>query len=106
MADWLLYLQRFDHRMDDITLPIKDQGIIKSPVRIGPDTWIGVKVERAARHATIGRGCVYARSGPRSRNSRLFGRGRGAGQGGQNASCPWEASAHAQLFRPCRPASA
>lgn len=34
MADWC-YICDFDHRMDDITLPIKDQGIIKSPVRIG-----------------------------------------------------------------------
>ena len=25
-------------------MPIKDQGIVKSPVRIGPDCWIGAKV--------------------------------------------------------------
>lgn len=56
MADWC-YICDFDHRMDDITLPIKDQGIIKSPVRIGPDTWIGVKVS-VLRGTTIGRGCV------------------------------------------------
>ncbi|MBV9353174.1 MAG: acetyltransferase, partial [Mycobacterium sp.] len=42
---------------DDITLPIKDQGIIKSPVRIGPDTWIAAKVAML-RGTTIGRGCV------------------------------------------------
>jgi acetyltransferase-like isoleucine patch superfamily enzyme len=43
--------------MDDVTLPIKDQGIIKSPVRIGPDTWLVAKVT-VLRGTTIGRGCV------------------------------------------------
>lgn len=56
MADWC-YVCDFDHRMDDITVPIKDQGIIKSPVRIGPDTWIGVKVS-VLRGTSVGRGCV------------------------------------------------
>src|SRR3984957_12323556 len=56
MADWC-YVCDFDHRMDDITLPIKDQGICKSPIRIGPDTWVGVKVT-VLRGTTIGRGCV------------------------------------------------
>lgn len=35
MADWC-YVCDFDHRMDNIDMPIKDQGIVKSPVRIGP----------------------------------------------------------------------
>ncbi|OIN82736.1 acetyltransferase [Mycobacterium malmoense] len=56
MADWC-YVCDFDHRMDDINAPIKDQGIIKSPVRIGPDTWVGVKVT-VLRGTSIGRGCV------------------------------------------------
>ena len=56
MADWC-YVCDFDHRMDDINLPIKDQGIVKGPVRIGPDTWVGVKVT-VLRGTTIGRGCV------------------------------------------------
>jgi acetyltransferase-like isoleucine patch superfamily enzyme len=43
--------------MDDINTPIKDQGIIKSPVRIGPDTWIAAKVS-VLRGTTVGRGCV------------------------------------------------
>jgi acetyltransferase-like isoleucine patch superfamily enzyme len=43
--------------MDDINVPIKDQGIVKSPVRIGPDTWIAAKVS-ILRGTTIGRGCV------------------------------------------------
>lgn len=56
MADWC-YIVDFDHRMDDINLPIKDQGIVKSPVRIGPDTWVAAKVT-VQRKTTIGRGCV------------------------------------------------
>ena len=38
-------------------MPIKDQGILKGPVRIGPDTWIATKVT-ILRNTTIGRGCV------------------------------------------------
>ena len=56
MADWV-YVCDFDHRMDDINMPIKDQGILKGPVRIGPDTWIATKVT-ILRNTTIGRGCV------------------------------------------------
>ena len=56
MADWV-YVCDFDHKMDDINTPIKDQGIAKSPVRIGPDTWIATKVT-ILRGTTIGRGCV------------------------------------------------
>jgi len=57
MADWC-YVCDFDHRMDDINVPIKDQGIIKSPVRIGPDTWVGVKCT-VLRGTSIGRGAPY-----------------------------------------------
>ncbi|NKY49429.1 acyltransferase [Nocardia vermiculata] len=56
VADWC-YICDFDHRMDDVTMPIKDQGIVKSPVRIGPDTWIAAKVT-VLRETTVGRGCV------------------------------------------------
>jgi acetyltransferase-like isoleucine patch superfamily enzyme len=56
IADWV-YICDFDHVTADITLPIKDQGIVKSPVRIGPDTWLGVKVS-VLRGTRIGRGCV------------------------------------------------
>ena len=48
VADWV-YVTDFDHRIDDIHVPIKDQGIVKTPVRIGPDCWIGTKVVGAAR---------------------------------------------------------
>ena len=56
VADWV-YVCDFDHRMDSIELPIKDQGIVKAPVRIGPDTWIAAKVT-VLRGTSVGRGCV------------------------------------------------
>jgi acetyltransferase-like isoleucine patch superfamily enzyme len=58
LADWV-YVCDFDHVYDDITLPIKDQGIVKSPVRIGPDCWVGTKVT-VLRGTTVGPGCVLA----------------------------------------------
>jgi len=56
VADWV-YVCDFDHVVADITLPIKDQGIVKTPVRIGPDCWLGVKTS-VLRGTRIGRGCV------------------------------------------------
>ncbi|WP_207841086.1 acyltransferase [Williamsia soli] len=56
VADWC-YICDFDHKMDDITVAIKDQGIVKGPVRIGPDTWIAAKVS-VLRNTVVGRGCV------------------------------------------------
>ena len=56
VADWC-YICDFDHRTEDITYPIKDQGIVKSPVRIGPDTWIAAKVT-VLRGTRVGRGSV------------------------------------------------
>lgn len=58
IADWV-YVADFDHRFDDLVTPIKDQGIVKSPVRIGPDCWIGVKVS-VLRASIVGEGCVLA----------------------------------------------
>jgi hypothetical protein len=58
IADWV-YVTDFDHRFDDLDMPIKDQGIVKSPVRIGPDCWIGVKAS-VLRGAVVGQGCVLA----------------------------------------------
>ncbi|MFR9800772.1 acyltransferase [Pseudonocardia sp. RS010] len=56
VADWV-YVTDFDHRTEDVHVPIKDQGIVKAPVRIGPDTWIGVKAS-VLRGSRIGRGSV------------------------------------------------
>ena len=82
MADWC-YVCDFDHKMDDIELPIKDQGIVKSPVRIGPDTWVAAKVT-VLRGTTIGRGCVLgSHAVVKGDDPGLLDRGRRAGQGGQ-----------------------
>ncbi|MCP2167030.1 acyltransferase [Goodfellowiella coeruleoviolacea] len=56
VADWV-YVCDFDHVTTDVHRPIKDQGIVKSPVRIGPDSWIGTKVT-VLRGTRVGRGCV------------------------------------------------
>ena len=58
VADWV-YLCDFDHVTEDIHVPIKDQGIIKSPVRIGADVWIGAKAT-VLRGANVGHGSVIA----------------------------------------------
>ncbi|MQA03724.1 MAG: acyltransferase [Streptosporangiales bacterium] len=52
-----VYIADFDHKVDDISIPIKDQGIVKRPVRVGPDVWIGTKVT-VLRGTQIGRGAV------------------------------------------------
>ncbi|MCD2189296.1 acyltransferase [Actinomycetospora soli] len=56
LADWI-YVCDFDHRYEDVHRPIKDQGIVKTPVRVGPETWVGTKVT-ILRGTTVGRGCV------------------------------------------------
>lgn len=58
LSDWI-YVTDFDHRTDDLERPIKDQGIVKSPVRIGPDCWVGTKVS-VLRGTDVGRGSVLA----------------------------------------------
>ncbi len=58
VADWV-YVCDFDHVFADINRPIKDQGIVKSPVRIGPDCWLGTKVT-VLRGAMVGPGSVLA----------------------------------------------
>jgi acetyltransferase-like isoleucine patch superfamily enzyme len=58
LADWI-YVCDFDHRYDRLDVPIKDQGIVKSPVRIGGDVWIGEKAT-VLRGVDIGHGSVVA----------------------------------------------
>ncbi|MGI9197735.1 MAG: acyltransferase [Candidatus Nanopelagicales bacterium] len=58
VADWV-YICDFDHVTDDVHIPIKDQGIVKSPIRIGPDVWVGAKAT-VLRGSTVGRGSVIA----------------------------------------------
>jgi acetyltransferase-like isoleucine patch superfamily enzyme len=52
-----VYISDFDHNFADLTVPIKDQGIAKSRVRIGRDVWLGTKVT-VARGVEIGEGSV------------------------------------------------
>jgi acetyltransferase-like isoleucine patch superfamily enzyme len=52
-----VYISDFDHRFDDLTTAIKDQGITKSRVRIERDVWLGTKVT-VCRGVLIGEGTV------------------------------------------------
>ena len=52
-----VYVGDFDHRMDVTDVPIRSQGLVKSPVIIGPDVWLGVK-STILRGSVVGRGCV------------------------------------------------
>lgn len=58
VADWV-YICDFDHRTEDVTVAIKDQGIVKSPVRIAGDCWLGTKVS-VLRGSDVGVGTVLA----------------------------------------------
>ena len=52
-----IYVCDFDHVTTSLEVPIKDQGIVKTPVRIGPDCWLGTKVS-VLRGTRVGRGSV------------------------------------------------
>jgi acetyltransferase-like isoleucine patch superfamily enzyme len=52
-----VHITDFDHRTDRLDVPIKDQGIVASPVRIGADVWLGRGVT-VLRGVDIGRGSV------------------------------------------------
>jgi acetyltransferase-like isoleucine patch superfamily enzyme len=52
-----VYISDFDHNFADPDIPIKDQGIAKSRVRIGRDVWLGTKVT-VTRGVRIGEGSV------------------------------------------------
>lgn len=58
VADWV-YICDFDHVFADPGVPIKDQGIVKSPVRIAADVWVGTKAT-ILRGVRVGRGSVLA----------------------------------------------
>jgi acetyltransferase-like isoleucine patch superfamily enzyme len=58
VSDWV-YICDFDHASGDVDRPIKDQGIVKSPVRIGGGSWLGTKVS-VLRGAEIGSGSIVA----------------------------------------------
>lgn len=51
------FITDFDHRAETRDVPVKDQGLVKSPVRIGPDTWIGLRA-CVLRGSQVGQGAV------------------------------------------------
>jgi len=58
LGDWI-YICDFDHRHDRLDIPIKHQGLVKTPTRIGADVWVGEKAS-ILRGADIGVGSVVA----------------------------------------------
>jgi acetyltransferase-like isoleucine patch superfamily enzyme len=56
LADWV-YIGDFDHRYEDVDVPIRKQGIVTSRVRVGPGCWIGEKAT-ILRGANVGQGSV------------------------------------------------
>jgi acetyltransferase-like isoleucine patch superfamily enzyme len=58
VADWV-YVGDFDHVTEDVDLPIRDQGIVKTPVRVGGGSWLGIK-SSVLRGTVLGSGCVVA----------------------------------------------
>jgi acetyltransferase-like isoleucine patch superfamily enzyme len=54
-----VYICDFDHATDSPGVPIKDQGIVTGPVRVGPGSWLATKVT-VLRGTSIGAGSVAA----------------------------------------------
>ena len=54
-----VYICDFDHVTTSLEVPVKDQGIVKTPVRIGNDVWLGTKVV-VTRGTVIGDHSVVA----------------------------------------------
>jgi acetyltransferase-like isoleucine patch superfamily enzyme len=52
-----IYVCDFDHRTSSVDTAIRNQGIVKSPVTIGNDVWVGTKVT-VLRGSHLGDGCV------------------------------------------------
>jgi len=52
-----VHITDFDHRIDRLDVPIKDQGVVTAPVHIGADVWLGRGVT-VLRGVSIGRGSV------------------------------------------------
>jgi acetyltransferase-like isoleucine patch superfamily enzyme len=67
-----VYISDFDHRYADLTVPIKDQGIAKTRVRIGSDVWLGTKAT-VVRGVVIGDGAVIGANAVVSRDIPAYG---------------------------------
>ncbi len=58
LADWC-YVADFDHEHSDPNRVIKDQGLVKKPIRIGSGSWLGVR-STVLRGTVIGDGSIVA----------------------------------------------
>lgn len=56
LGDWV-YVCDFDHRTDRVDVPIRNQGIVVAPVRVGAGTWVGTKAT-ILRGVDVGVGSV------------------------------------------------
>ena len=54
-----VYIGDFDHIATDPSRPIKDQGLVMSPIRIGAGSWLGTKTT-VLRGSSLGPGSVLA----------------------------------------------
>jgi acetyltransferase-like isoleucine patch superfamily enzyme len=50
-------IRDYDHKFEDIDIPIRKQGLTGGPISIGEDSWIGRGV-MVTSGVTIGKGCV------------------------------------------------
>jgi acetyltransferase-like isoleucine patch superfamily enzyme len=58
VADWT-YVADFDHVHADPHRPVKDQGLVMTPVRVGPGSWLGIR-STVLRGSALGAGTVVA----------------------------------------------
>ncbi len=54
-----VHLYDHDHRSDDLARPIKDQGYVTAPIKIGHNVWLGARVT-VLKGVTIGDGAIIA----------------------------------------------
>ena len=53
----MVSIRDHDHRFDDLTIPIREQGMTCAPIVIGRNVWIGAKVS-VVKGVTIGDGAI------------------------------------------------
>lgn len=58
LSDWI-YIGDFDHVTAEVDVWIRDQGLVKTPIRIGPGCWLGVK-SSVLRGTVLGADSVLA----------------------------------------------
>ncbi len=53
----MVSIRDHDHRFDDLKVPIREQGMVSSPITIGRNVWIGAKVS-VVKGVSIGDGAI------------------------------------------------